>query len=134
MVRCQIEHRLSVSVQAGCVSPGFQLGQVVFHDTSIDIGDDDSYEVVVKELEGFPLAFLRMLLSGNFVVDVPGFVEGCVHRSPATGAGVLPAQVPGQLVRLVIAYLFNEHTQALLRRIIAHANGGQDREDNDEDY
>ena len=129
----QVEHRLPAAVQIGGGGPGWQPGQVVHHHPSIDVDNDDPYRVPVEELGGFSFALFGMLLPGNSVVDVSGLRQRSVHRSPATGAGVRPAQVPGQPACLVIAYFVHERPQAVLGRVVAHADADQNGENDDKD-
>ena len=63
----------------------------------------------------------------------PASDRGSVHRFPATGSGIRPTQILGQPARLIITYLVYEHTQAVLRREIAHANTDQDGKNDDKD-
>ena len=120
-------------VQIGCSGSGQQFGKVVLHYTTIDAGDDNSYWIFVEELEGSSLIFFMPLPLRNPVVDVSGLRQRSVDRFPATGTGIFPTQTPGEPICLIITYLVYEHTQAGLRRVVAHGDADQDGKNDDTD-
>ena len=133
-VLSQIEHRLATSLQLERDRSGWQFGQIVPYNKSIEAGDDDSHLVPVEELRRGPLLPFGVPLPLPYsIVEVTGLEQSPVHRSPATCGGVLPTQFTGQLGCLIIAYSVYEHAQTGLRRVVAYTDARQDGEDDDKD-
>ena len=120
-----------MSAQIGRGGSGRQLGEIVLHHASVDADNDYSHRVLVREFEVFSLTFFGPLPLRGSNVGVSGLGQHPVQRPPTTGSGVLPAQIPGQLDGLITTYAVYEHPETGLRRVVAHANAGQDGENDD---